>query len=243
MGYKYLCLALFISIAASPALFADERGKLIFEDSFDRNESQEETEDLGNGWNTNSKSRAAGNKQVDLKEGALYITLHPQADHAVSVTHVAEFQNGSVELRFMLADEKDTLGLDFADLMFKEVHAGHLFKVDFATKYVQINDMKLGDMNMKYYEAKKAKKMTDEQKALLSTTKKRFPAKISVGKWHQLVVQIHGDTVTALVDGQEAGSFTSEGFAHPTKRMLRLSVPRNAVVDDVKIFSVVASEK
>jgi hypothetical protein len=32
----------------------------------------------------------------------------------------------------MLEGEKDVLGLDFADLGFKEVHAGHLFNPDHA---------------------------------------------------------------------------------------------------------------
>jgi hypothetical protein len=38
-----------------------------------------------------------------------------------------------------------------------------------------------------------------------------------------------------LPPNSEAGSFSSPGMAHPTKKMLRLSVPKNAVVDDVKI--------
>ncbi|NJP06230.1 MAG: 3-deoxy-7-phosphoheptulonate synthase, partial [Chloroflexaceae bacterium] len=40
---------------------------------------------------------AQGNKQVDLKDGAMHITFHPVADHAVSVTHPAEFVDGTVE--------------------------------------------------------------------------------------------------------------------------------------------------
>ena len=155
MAIKTLAVHIIV-LAISSAAVADERGTLIFEDNFERNESQETTDEIGKGWGSNSKTRAAGNKQVDLKDGAMYIKLHPAADHAVSVTHEAEFCDGSVELRFMLEDEKDTLGLDFADLMFKDVHAGHLFKVDAGTKFVQINDMKTGDMNMKFYDAKKS---------------------------------------------------------------------------------------
>ena len=64
----------------------DERGTLIFEDDFQRNETQEKTDEIGNGWGSNSKSRAAGNKQVDLKNGAMYIYRHEVADHGVSVT-------------------------------------------------------------------------------------------------------------------------------------------------------------
>ena len=64
---------------------ADQR-KLIFHDNFNRSESQEKTDEPGNGWGTNSAKRAQGDKQVDLKDGALRIFLSPRADHAVSVT-------------------------------------------------------------------------------------------------------------------------------------------------------------
>lgn len=227
-----------LALALSTVVFAAERGTLIFEDDFSRNESQETTDEIGKGWGSNSKSRAGGNKQVDLKDGAMHISMHATADHAVSVTHAAEFRDGAVELRFMLEDEKDSLGLDFADLQFKEVHAGHLFKVDVSTKGVLINDMKRGNMNLKYYDKNKAKALTAEDKAFLATTKKQFPTKVAAGKWHDLAVRMIGDTVTVSIDGKEAGTFTSEGFGHPTKRMLRLAVPRKAVVDDVKIYSM-----
>lgn len=215
---------------------AEELGQLIFEDNFERSESQEQKDEPGNGWGTNSKSRAKGNKQVDLRDGAMYIYLSPEADHAVSVTHAAEFTDGAVSLRFMLEGEKDVLGLDFADLSFKEVHAGHLFKVGVSTTKMDIDDMKSGSMNMAFYEAKKAKTLTKEQLALIESKKKVFPVKTAAGKWHDLVVRIQGDTVSVSIDGKDVGAFASEGFAHPTKKMLRLSVPQNAVVDDVKIW-------
>jgi hypothetical protein len=49
-------------------------------------------------------------------------------------------------------------------------------------------------------------------------------------------VNITGDTLSASIDGQLVGTFSSPGIAHPTKRTLRLAVARNAVVDDVKIW-------
>ncbi len=221
----------------SGSLKGQDLGKLVFEDNFDRNESQEAKEELSNGWGSNSKSRAKGNKQVDLKDGAMHIQFHPEADHAVSVTHPAEFRDGTIAMRFMLEDEQDILGLDFADLSLKEVHAGHLFKVDFAAKYVGINDMKTGNMNLKYYDAKKAGTLSSKQKAEIAKTVKRFPTNIAIAKWHSLSVTVSGDTVSAVVDGKEIGKFSSPGFSHATKRMLRLSVPHAAVVDDVKIWA------
>ena len=95
------------------AAIADEKETLIFEDNFERAESDNSKEEIGNGWTSNSKKRAKGNKQVDLKDGAMHITFHPAADHAVSVVHPAEFQDGKVTLRFKLPTEADSLGLNF----------------------------------------------------------------------------------------------------------------------------------
>ncbi|QEG39267.1 hypothetical protein [Roseimaritima ulvae] len=226
-----------ITGAMACSLEAQDAGKLIFSDDFERVESQETQDEVGNGWGTNSKARAGGNKQVDLKAGAMHITMHPTADHAVSVRHAAEFTDGAVELRFMLPQPQDVLGLDFADLKYKQVHAGHLFKVTIGTKKLSIDDMKSGGMNMDYYAAKKAKTLTPEQKKWIASKKKAFPVDLEAGKWHDLRVQIEGDKVGVIIDGEQLGAFRSEGFAHPTKRMLRLAVPRSAVVDDVKIYS------
>lgn len=229
-----------VTCLLSPA-HAEDRGKLIFEDKFDRNESQETTEEIGNGWTTNSKTRAGGNKQVDLKDGAMHITMHTTADHAVGVGHAAEFRDGTVELRFMLEDAQDVLGVDIADPECKEVHSGHLFKIDVGTKQVIVDDKKTGQMNMKFYEARKAKTLTPEQLAFIASKKKTFPNTLEAGKWHDLLIKATGDTVSVSIDGKPVASVTSEGVAHSTKRMIRLSVPRQAWVDDVKVFAAAAS--
>jgi len=233
LGFAIVSTSLFVSAT----LQAADKGKLIFSDDFERNESQEKTDDPGNGWGTNSKSRAKGNKQVDLKDGAMHIYMHKEADHSVSVTHAAAFKDGTVEMKFMLEEAQDSLGLDFADLQVKEVHAGHLIHVTVSTKTVVIDDMKTGIMNLKFEEAKKAKTLTAEQKKFLATTKKSIPNKLETGKWYALSVQIQGDKLSVAIDGKDVGSFSSEGIAHPTKKMLRLAVPHKAVVDDVKIYA------
>ncbi len=236
--------ALLLSVIfLSSSVLADNRGTLIFEDDFERNESQETKDEIGKGWKSNSKSRAAGNKQVDLKNGAMYIYIHKVADHGVSVTHPAEFRDGSVELKFMLENDKDSLGLNFADLKYKKVHAGHLFVAKVSTKRVDLIDLKTGNMDLKIRESRKAKELTPAQKKLLKTKNKRFPNKLKTGKWYKLRVQISGNTLTVSIDDKKVGSFSSEGIAHPTKRMLRLAVPKNAVVDEVKIFSLTAQTK
>jgi len=218
-------------------LSADERGKLIFQDDFERNESQEKTDEVGNGWGTNSKTRAGGHKQVDLKDGAMHIFIHETADHGVSVTQPAEFRNGSIEMKFMLEHEQDSLGLNFADLKFKEVWAGHLFKVTIGTARTELADLKTGVMNLKTRELKMAGKLSPEQQEELKTKTKRFPHKLETGKWYTVVATVKDDTLSVEIDGKLVGSFSSEGIAHPTKRLLRLAVQRNVVVDDVKIYA------
>jgi hypothetical protein len=219
------------------AFAADDMGKLIFQDDFQRNESLETTDEPGNGWGTNSKSRAKGHKQVDLRDGAMYIFTHAEADHAASVTHPAEFKNGRVRLRFKLEDERDSLGLNFADLQCKEVHAGHLFAARISVKDVLLQDLKTGNMRLDIRETRLAKRpLNTEQQAALQGKNQTTPHRLAVGKWHEAEATIVGDRLSVAIDGQPVASLDSPGMAHPTKRMLRLAVPRSAVVDDVKIW-------
>jgi hypothetical protein len=137
----------------------------------------------------------------------------------------------------MLEDAKDSLGLDFADAQCKEVHAGHLCAAKIDAKQVALIDHKTGGMRVDIHDARTAKKeLTDEQKKAIAGKTKNVPHATEVGKWHELQVQIAGDELSVAIDGQAVGSFKSPGIAHPTKRMLRFAVPRNAVVDDVKIY-------
>lgn len=62
--------------------------------------------------------------------------------------------------------------------------------------------------------------------------------KLQTGKWYALSVVITGDNIRVSIDKKPVASFSSDGFAHPTKRMLRLAVRRNAVVDDLKIYRI-----
>jgi len=227
----------FLGFLSSVTSASADLGELVFQDGFERTESQEERDEPGNGWATNSAKRAQGDKQVDLKDGTMRIYISPRADHAVSVTHPFEFRNGSVALRFLLEDKKDSLGLNFADLNFKGVHAGHLFVVRIYSNRVEITDLKTGVMRKDIRETRKAKKaLSEEQKHALKGKSKRFEKVTATGKWHNLLVTVSEDQLSLELDGEQVGSFSSSGIAHPTKQMLRLSVPQNVVVDDVRLW-------
>ncbi|MEM7479423.1 MAG: hypothetical protein AAF483_30940 [Planctomycetota bacterium] len=145
--------------ASKPSSAGAVEGKLLFSDDFERSESDDSKEELGKGWGTNSKKRAGGNKQADSVDGTLHIVMHETADHAVSVTHEAEFKDGIVRLRFMLPTAKDSLGLNFADLKYKPVHAGHLCVARISPHTVKLQDLKTGNMDLKVREKRLAKQV------------------------------------------------------------------------------------
>ncbi|TWU55594.1 hypothetical protein [Rubripirellula reticaptiva] len=213
-----------------------ELGELIFEDHFERSESQEEKDEPGNDWTTSSDKTAAGHKEVDLRDGAMHIYTHKVANHATSVRHPFAFTDGSIGLRFMLHKKGDSLKLNFADLACKTVHAGHLFDADVSVSTLTIEDRKTGVMNLKTRALSKAGTLTDGQRKTLSAKKKRMPIQLELNQWHEILVHIDGDHVVVDIDGQRVGSHQSDGFAHANKSLLRLLVPNTATVDDVRIW-------
>ena len=78
----------------------EAKGTLVFENDFNRSESDDSKEELSRGWVTNSEKRAAGTKQGDLVGGFLSITMAKHANHGVSVRHDAPFDDGVIQVNF-----------------------------------------------------------------------------------------------------------------------------------------------
>lgn len=228
--------ALLLTITLFANANSDHYGTLIFEDTFDRTESQELKDEPGNEWTTSSDKTAKGHKEVDLRDGHMYIYTHAEANHATSVRHAFEFKDGTLGLRFKLDDPDDTLMLNFADMDLKTVWAGHLFKVTIGTSDVKITDQKTGEMNLKIRDARTNGSLTEQQKAMISKKTKTFAHSLSTKQWHQVSVTIKGDELRCTINDKLIGTFRSEGFAHETKGLLRLLVAKNAYVDDVQIW-------
>lgn len=207
---------------------------VLFTDDFSRDEATPGKEDIGHGWTSNSAWRAKGHQQVDLKDGVMQVTKHAEADHGVAIFHEVAFQDGSVELRFKLG-AGDDLGVDFVDRELKTVHAGHLCMARVTNKLLTLTDSKTGGMDNKIRERRQAGDKSPELAALLKSKTKAFKLDLKPEDWHTLHITVQGDQMTVMIDGQEIGSFASEGIAHPTKRMITLAVNRSALVDDVKV--------
>jgi len=231
--FTFTIFSLFLQICCSED---KALGTLIFSDDFNRNETQDLVDEPGNGWTTSSNTTAKGYKQVYLKEGALYVVTHKEANHATSTRHTFQFTDGSIALKFKLDHDDENLNLNFADMTLKEVHAGHLFSVSVNSKQTYLTDLKTGAMNLNLKAAKTNKTLTPEQQAALKTKSKTFPHPLTKGVWHDLLVTIQSDTISVSIDQTHVGSFSSEGFSHSPKGLLRLLVNKTAWVDDLFIY-------
>lgn len=228
------------SLAATCLLIIASQAQLIpvFSDDFERNESQELKDEPGNGWTTSSDKTAGGHKQVDLRDGAIHISTHETANHAASLRHEFAFKDGTIELRFRLDDPQDSLKINIADPTEKTVHAGHLYHVIVSPSQLQIVDLKTGVMDLKLRKWKQKAPDNKKLRAILVEKQKSFPLKLATATWHTLTFQNIGDTISVSINGTPAGSFTSPGFAHPTKKLLRFLAAKNASIDDLKIFAI-----
>ena len=210
---------------------------VLFEDQFERTEKIKGKEQPGNGWGTNSKTRAKGVKQVFLRDGKMHIKRAVVADHGVSVTQDVRFCNARIALRFMVP-EKGDLGINIADMNEKSVHAGHICMARIKPTSLEIVDLKTGRMKKEMHDKNKAKKLTKADKAQLAKKSIILPLKLKTGIWHELEIVIVDDTMTVKIDSRKIGSMTSAGIAHETKERIRLAVNTEAWVDDITVSAV-----
>ncbi len=232
-----LSILLFPVIFQSTTLLAQNPGKIVFFDDFERNEKDESIEEIGNKWFTNSQGTANGAKQADLQDGALHLETTEKANHRVSLRREIEFRNGTVEMKILLPAKDDTLVMDFADPKEKSVHAGHLFSVTVGADRIEIEDLKTGRSNNAVGKAKKEGKLSKELKSELKSKRSSIDKGIGVREWHLVAATINGNVISVTIDGVKVLDLASEGFAHPTKLLLRIAVPRKAVIDEVRILT------
>lgn len=239
---RTLRLSSLVALSLSLSCFAKKMdtdttlGELIFFDDFERQESQELKDEPGNNWTTSSEKTAGGRKQVDLIDGTMHMQTVEGANHAVSTRHAFQFQDGSIGMRFMLPNEGDSLKLNIADMSLKTVHAGHLFDAVVGVDFVSFEDKKTGTMDLDIRRARKEGTLSKEQSRMLKAKRLRVAHYTEKGKWHDLLLHVDRDTIRLEIDGEEVERFSSEGFAHPNKGLLRLLVPGHAYVDDVSIW-------
>lgn len=230
-----LAVLLLATCSDSFPVFAEDLGKLVFEDTFNRNETQEEKDEVGNGWTTNAdKPWSKGKKQADLRDGALYVTPADGKQSGLLVIRPADFRDGTIQFRFQLPNATDQIGLMVADKNLKNVHAGHVMNVWMHPGRVKVSDMLNGSYAPEIYKRRKAGQLTKEDKAQIAASGRTFPAPIEVQKWHSVTITTMNDRLTVQIDGQQVGRFSSPSFAHH-KTILRISFRGYGAIDDFKL--------
>lgn len=216
----------------------EARGSILFEDDFNREDS-DETDDLGEAWTTNSQSRAMGDKQNDLVDGELVMTISPRADHAISTVHsTAEPYGDAVVYLRMKLEEGDQLKLAYNDKEDKSVWAGHINGVTMTTDSLKLVDERESVFKLTLRDNKETPEGKAAMDEALASASKSFPLDLDAGEWHELVTVHEGETLTVYVDGEEVGAHSSPGFGHETKRQFVFAVAKHAVVDDLKLWKL-----
>jgi hypothetical protein len=142
------------NVAAAPrddAAWLREKGKQIFHDAFEREETGNGLKAIGNGWESATADRVPKIKQADLDGGILKIaSATKEAGHATHIHHDAGFTDGGVVVRFRFPglNKDESLPLGFVDRELKGVHAGHLCYGILSRSSITLIDHKTGVMNL-----------------------------------------------------------------------------------------------
>ena len=216
-------------------------GELIFEDHFERNESQETKDEPGNGWTTSSDPKKNGAKNVDLRDGTLHIATPKGTGHGISARHGFSFKDGTVSVRIKFHDKIDRLRLNFADVPAENVgvnhlDAKHLFDAIISLGGICFEDKIGGVLSPGIKENRKNGTLTKEQKKFLSTKYKVFRHKLEPDKWYTFAVHLDGDKISAHLDDKYIGELRSSGFDNPTKTLMRCLVQGAITIDDFMVW-------
>jgi hypothetical protein len=209
--------------------------KLVFEESFDRPDGSKTEDAIGNGWTTNSKSRAMGDKQAFLENGTLTVHISERANHAVSIKHDFALSDCTVVVKFKIG-EKDLLKVNFNDPTLKTSHAGHVCSIAVGTTQLQVSDQMNGVMNLALRERKEKGDTGEELKKLIARTEARAKINLKPDSWHELKFYLEGDTVKVFLNDVFQLEHQSPGFGHPTKGNIAFSVPKHAVIDHFQVW-------
>jgi len=227
------------------AAWLREKGKLIFHDAFEREETGNLAKAIGNGWNSATADRVPKIKQADLDGGILKIaSATKEAGHAAHIHHDAGFTDGGAVVRFRFPglNKDESLQLGFVDRQLKGVHAGHLCYGILSRSSITLIDHKTGVMNLEIRKRRqeyldRKEKLPANLDALLKKKQITVPWKAD-NAWHDLVLVTEGDEMRLSIDGKLLARHRSEGFAHPMKRWFSFLVPSTVWIDDVKIWKV-----
>lgn len=228
------------------AAWLREHGLLILEDAFDREETGNQADAIGNGWTSATANRVPDTKQADIDGGVLKVKTAAAAGHGAHIHHDALLEDGGAVVRFKLPglSKAESLTVGFVDRQTSKSLAGHICsatvtrppgKVTLLDRKTGYSDPDIARRRAPFLESRT--KLPADLEAVLAPKMRDFTWTADSG-WHELVVVTEGDEMRVSIDGRHVGSHRSDGFAHPAKRWFSLGIPTTAWIDDVKVYRV-----
>jgi hypothetical protein len=218
-----LLTALLLPLSGAAASAGKDFSRILFDDDFSGGKLKKEW----GSWKSESV----------VREGVLVGITPKTADHpSVNTIQLPPLADLEVAVSFRF-NGSPSFSVMFRDLAHKGSHAGHICHVAVSPKAVTLYDGKTGIFLKEVREQRKAgRKLDAATQVMLKTKTSRNPMSLDVKAWHDLVIRIDGDVITALIDGKVVGRLQSEGIAHPTKSNMNITtVDREVHYDNFTI--------
>ena len=212
-------LAAMAEVPAEPLV---AKGETLFSDDFERSE-------IGPKWETSVRA-------FTIVDGALK-GGHPPGVHGAIAAVNATFKDAIIEFKFRF-EGAASISAVCDDKAWEASHAGHICRVTITPTQIRLGDDKEGGMRNDILEMRKDPARKAEGDKLMAGRTAAFAAKIEPQKWYRLTIEIAGDRMRAVLDGQPIGYLQSPGIAHPTKSRFHFTVNgKDVMLDDVRIFA------
>ena len=91
-------------------------------------------------------------------------------------------------------------------------------------------------MNLVLRERRQSGDKSNELKNLIGKTENSVAINLKHDSWHEMILQLKGDTVKVYLNSVFQLEHQSPGFAHPTKRNIAVSVPKDVTIDMFQVW-------
>ncbi len=205
------------------ASLVKKRGRLIFEDSFNR-EDPDDVEQLGPDWRSNSKRSAEGHKQCDFSDGKLVLKVHEIADSHVVITHKLkeDIKDSVMWIRAKITTADYTF-ISYSDPESKESQYGRLCGVTMRDGDMKISDLQNGFFSPKGVKLRNSVGANEKLRELIAENEITFSAGIHTNVMSNIFIHNSGRKITVYLEDEELSSYSASGLGHETKRELLIS--------------------
>lgn len=178
------------------------------------------------------KGTQTRDKNIPAADGKPAVTPHA-AVHGLELPT----KDSIVEVKVKL-DGASFVSVEFDDRKYTGAHYGHICLAQVRTNGVTIIDQKDGNMRNDIYAMSQDPTKKAERQALLKGRQITYPAKVTSGEWHNLVVETVGEEMRVVLDGKPAAYLKSSGIGHATKSKIELGCGgKDGYFDDIKVWN------